>query len=264
MSKYNHLFSATAARLIQEFCKPLHKIALTGFMHDITFGKGQITMLVNNADVVQFYYQNRIPMLCTDDSGRTLSNGIYLNRILEKQYPDCSVLMPLMVQVAQQFNQNFGKNSLHVVVREPDCQHLYSLFFDLKENDFLHWVVNNGDLLQDLIANYNTLAKDIILEAKSSENRIVLPNFNLKNVLNCDLSISPLNLFHKKSNMPIHLSEQQNRCLHLLMKGKSAKEIANDMRLSHRTVEHYLERIRNILGCTSNKELIISYYDQII
>lgn len=262
----NQLISITATKFIQEISKPLHKLAVINFMHDITFGKGQITMLVSNEEIFLFYYRNQIPMLCTDNSGRTLSAGIYLNKILEEQHRDCSVLMPLMVRVGEQFGQNFGKTSLHIVTRENDCQHLYSLFFDLEENEFLHWVVNNGDFLKDFIDNYNHLANDIILEAKSPENRIILPNspdLNLasKNKIN---KTDRLSVFHKKNNLPIHLSSQQSKCLALLLKGKSAKEIALEMKLSYRTVEHYLERIRKLLGCSSNKELIVSYSDQLI
>lgn len=260
------MFSITVTKLIQEFCKPHHKIGLTNFMHDITFGKGQISMLVSNKDLFLFYYNNKIPMLCTDESGRTLASGIYINKILEEQYNECSILMPLMVRVGQQYGQNFGKNSLHIVVRENECQHLYSLFFDLFEKEFLHWVINNGSLLQDLLASYNYTAKDAILEVKSPENRIILPNYNpikISDTSNNSTHTS-FNIIHKKLNMPVYLSSQQGKCLVYLMQGKSAKEIALAMNLSHRTVEHYLEKIRKILDCTSNKELIVSYCDQFI
>lgn len=258
------MFALSITRFIQEFCRPHNKVALTSFMHDITFGKGQISMLVSSKDVFLFYSRNKIPMLCTDESGRTLAEGVYINRVLEEQYRDCAVLMPLMVSVGQQFGHNFGRNSLHVVARENDCQHLYSLFFDLSEPDFLHWVINNGGLLQDFIANYNFRAKDIILEAKQEENRIILPNFNpAAAVKNSGQDTAPLTIIHHKNKLPIYLSSQQSRCLRLLMKGKSAKEIGQAMKLSHRTVEHYLDKIRKTLGCASNKELVVLYFDQL-
>lgn len=265
MTKTNKLFSYTAAPYIQEFCKPWHNIALTNFMHDITFGHGQISMLVSNAQVFKFYYEHKIPMLCTNDSGRTLAAGIYLNKILEQQYKDCSVLMPLMVKVGNQYDQSFGQTSLHLVEREGDCQHLYTLFFDMNETDFLHWIVNNGNFLKDFIAHYNHTAKDIVKEAKISKNRIILPNSaSSKNELETvEKKLLSTKLVHKENKLPIYLSSQQNRCMDFLMQGKSAKEIVLEMKLSHRTIEHYLEKIKMTLGCASNKELIISYYDQV-
>lgn len=259
------MFNITATKFIQEFYKPYQKLRLTNFMHDVTFGKDQISMLVSNKEIFLFYLKNKIPMLCTDDTGRTLSNGIYINKLLQEKHKDCAVLMPLMVRVGQQFGLNFGRNSLHIVNRESDCQHLYSLFFDLSEQDFLHWIINNGKLLNDLIENYNHIASDIILEAKSPENRIILPSFS---PLNPDLKKDDhdsrlLSVIHKDLNMPIFLSSQQSQCLRLLTHGKSAKEIATEMKLSYRTVEHYLERIKKLLGCHNNKELIIFYLDQL-
>lgn len=259
----NQFLAVTATKFIKEICLPLQKVGLINFMHDITFGHGQISMLVSDQNVFLFYYQNKIPMLCTDDSGRTLSPGIYLNKILEEQHRECSILMPLMVRVGEHFGQNFGKNSLHIVVRENECQHLYSLFFELEENDFLHWIVNNGSFLNDFIEDYNHVANDIILEAKHPENRIILPN-SPDFLTNKSKKIDRVIVFHKTTNMPVHLSRQQSKCLTLLLKGNSAKEIAKQMKLSHRTVEHYLERIRTILGCSSNKEMIISYGDRLI
>lgn len=234
-------------------------------MHDVTFSKGQISMLVSKKEIFLFYFNNKIPMLCTDDTGRTLCNGIYINKILQEQYKDCSVLMPLMVRVSQKFGLNLGKNSLHIVNRETDCQHLYSLFFDLSERDFLHWVINNGKFLNDLIANYNDIASDVILEAKSPENRIILPSFNQfkPTPKEAKKNTSLLSIIHKDLNMPIFLSNQQSQCLRLLTHGKTSKEIATEMKLSYRTVEHYLERIKKLLGCSNNKELIIFYLDQL-
>lgn len=236
-------------------------------MHDVTFTKGQISMLVSDEKVFLFYYHNKIPTLCTNDSGRTLDAGIYLNKTLEKSRKDCAILMPLLVKVGKRLGQNYGQNSVHIVARENDCQHLYSLFFDLQENDFLHWIVNNGSFLQDFINQYNIAAKDIILEATADENRIVLPTFtDFASSMHLDNSesASQLKVFHKNLHIPVYLSSQQGRCLLLLIKGKSAKEIGLEMKLSHRTVEHYLDKIRRQLGCSSTKELIATYIDQLI
>jgi DNA-binding CsgD family transcriptional regulator len=263
------LFSLTATKFIQETCKPLHRNALTNFMHDITFTQGQISMLVSDERVFLFYYQNKIPTLCTNSSGRILDSGIYLNKTLQNSRKDCAILMPLLVKVGKQFGQNYGKNSVHIVTRENDCQHLYSLFFDLEENDFLHWVVNNGNFLDDFINAYNMTAKDVILEAKADENRIVLPTFSefassMHLHESISKNVSSLKIIHKSLHKPVHLSNQQARCLLLSIQGKSAKKIALEMQLSHRTVEHYLENIRRQLGCSSMRELIASYGEQLL
>ena len=180
-----------------------------------------------------------------------------MNKVLEENSRDFLALVPKASK-----RLRCGQSSMHIVVRQPDCQHMYSLFFDLQENDFLHWVVNNGDFINDFIENYNLAAKDIISEVEVPENRIILLTYDeLSKSASRALQIK---IFHKHSHMSIYLSRQQSICLSYLMQGKSIKKIAAEMNLSPKTVMHYLERVRQILGCSSNLELVASYGDQFI
>ena len=52
------------------------------------------------------------------------------------------------------------------------------------------------------------------------------------------------------------LSERQLDCLYFLVKGKSTKQTAQTMKLSHRTVEHYLENIKSY-----NNRIILYFYE---
>ncbi|EKD70749.1 MAG: hypothetical protein ACD_46C00418G0001 [uncultured bacterium] len=69
-------------------------------------------------------------------------------------------------------------------------------------------------------------------------------------------------IFHKTTHKPIELNKKQSECLILLASGKSSKEIANIMHLSSRTIEDHINKLMEILGCSSSKELIALYYDQ--
>lgn len=69
-------------------------------------------------------------------------------------------------------------------------------------------------------------------------------------------------LFHKSLGMPIHLPNHQAICLKLLAQGKSSKEIARILNISHRTVEGYIAKMTDETGCLSSKELIALYHDQ--
>lgn len=254
------------SQYMREFCHSMRHRGLVNFVHDITFGQGEISMLMADIEMLRFYSDNKIPIVCTDASGRTLSAGIYINQILEKQYLECSVFMKILRNAGQKFGLNYGKNSLHYVVNEEHCQHLYSIFFDLFDDDFLHFIINNGALIQDLVDGYNFTAKDIILEAKAFENRIILPSasdFILSQDKKSNLLFSDqICVIHKNTGLPMYLTSQRGHCLLHLIQGKSIKEIAIDMRLSSKTVEHYLEMLRKELGCRSSKELIIFYAHQ--
>lgn len=69
-------------------------------------------------------------------------------------------------------------------------------------------------------------------------------------------------LLHKTKHTPVHLSEQQAYCLKLLAQGKSSKEIAKQLAISPRTVEGYIAKMIEKLGCNTSKELINLYFSR--
>lgn len=52
------------------------------------------------------------------------------------------------------------------------------------------------------------------------------------------------------------LSQRQSECLFLLLRGKTAKDIAKALNLSPRTVEAYIEQLKYKLSCTTKQDLI--------
>lgn len=55
---------------------------------------------------------------------------------------------------------------------------------------------------------------------------------------------------------PKHLSDRQREVLQLLAEGRSMKEIAYELHISHRTVRFHKYRIMEELGITNNSELV--------
>jgi DNA-binding CsgD family transcriptional regulator len=53
-----------------------------------------------------------------------------------------------------------------------------------------------------------------------------------------------------------HISHREYQCFKLLTQYHSAKDIAKNLKLSFRTVENYINSIKNKLGCRNKKELI--------
>lgn len=58
------------------------------------------------------------------------------------------------------------------------------------------------------------------------------------------------------ANKVSEFSERELECLFYLLRGYSAKEIAKHLLLSHRTVETYIERIKNKAGLVTKSQLI--------
>lgn len=264
---YTSPFYINACKAMQGFLRSMNISSLNNIVHDITFGEGQVSILTPDLELIKFYNRKKIPLAYTDNSGRFLQEGIYLNKVVESQHPKHARLVQKFLQFACENNLNYGENYIHYVIREFDCQHMYTLFFNLPYHDFLHLIVNNGSLIKDAIEKYHHKAQNLILEAKAFENRIILPNMvdliasNKKSIMSRNLNC--VFLLHRNTRLPIHLSPQRSLCLMHLMQGKSVKEIACAMNLSAKTIEHYLEFLRKELGCRSSKELLAFYGEQL-
>ena len=55
---------------------------------------------------------------------------------------------------------------------------------------------------------------------------------------------------------PTHYSKREGECLLHLSEGKSAKEIARDIGISHRTVESYIANLKIKFGCRKQTDLV--------
>lgn len=50
------------------------------FCHDRTFGNSGVALISSNANIPLYYYQKKIPLIFTNDMGRTLNDGVYLSQ----------------------------------------------------------------------------------------------------------------------------------------------------------------------------------------
>lgn len=274
MTKQSHmkipksLISFKSINTIKKLISSLKLYGINCFSHDITFSKGRIVILVDNPTFLSFYLEHSYPAICTNEQGRVLQPGVYLNKVLQDRYQHCKNIFPLV------YSEFSFKHSIHYVEREPDCQHFFSFAFNVSESDFLYFVTNYHYKLSQFIMLYKKLARNIIDDAKNPKNQIILPYPNIKSTeivnpkeshINSHVALNSeqLHLIHKDSNLPILLSTQQSHCLRLATRGYSTKEIARELTLSHRTVEHYLNHIREILSCRNVKQLISEYVNQI-
>lgn len=57
------------------------------------------------------------------------------------------------------------------------------------------------------------------------------------------------------------LSRRELQCMFYILRGKSNKQIAEALKLSKRTIDFYMENIKNKFGCQSKNELIIKAID---
>lgn len=57
---------------------------------------------------------------------------------------------------------------------------------------------------------------------------------------------------------PVGLSTRELECLFLQLRGKTAKEIAEILKLSKRTIEYYIDNLKTKFGCLNKTELLMA------
>lgn len=141
-------------------------------------------------------------------------------------------------------NFNIG-NGITIAKRQPDYIEFYG--FGSSADNFR--IVNQFYLQQiDLLLTYCDFFKEngCALLKKAATHKIMLLNEN--NKVHIPIAFQ----------QSMKLSKQQYHCAMLLLKGYSAKETADTLNLSKRTVESYLDVLKCKLGCQNKTELIIS------
>ncbi len=91
----------------------------------------------------------------------------------------------------------------------------------------------------------NILKKEFNLDACCSDHAVLLNN---------DINSPRYVVTH--SGARVLLSKREVECLHFLIKGKAAKEIARELAISPRTVELHISHIKDKMKCRTSLELI--------
>jgi DNA-binding CsgD family transcriptional regulator len=107
---------------------------------------------------------------------------------------------------------------------------------------------------QPLYDRYNTVigifGLSFILNA---QNEFLISLITTKLALNQTLHDC---IYQKNELKKYKLTARQLDCLYYLVQGKTAKQIANLLQLSYRTVEHHISAIKTKYRCGSRSELI--------
>jgi DNA-binding CsgD family transcriptional regulator len=123
----------------------------------------------------------------------------------------------------------------------------------LRKNDLEVMTTNTYKIFNECFKSLDGSDEEMVatcikIPYKTSKNKII-------GVTGFAIIQSRLSLLEKA--MQEHdLTERQLECLYLLVKGKLMKQIADNMLISHRTVEHYIETIKQRMGCVNKSQLI--------
>ncbi|CAM2944449.1 transcriptional regulator LuxR [Legionella steigerwaltii] len=143
-------------------------------------------------------------------------------------------------------------------LRANDCEVLTKKNFKIFDEDVLR---QDGAIFQSLTFIFPLFEGTNEVSALFGFS-VILNKQSLSMAMNHIAQFRLLDLLAPSMNIPgieienIYLSRREKECLQFLIRGKNTREVAQILGLSKRTVEHYLENIKNKMSVNTKSELI--------
>lgn len=245
MELKNH-FSLTSANDVNDICMPLQDIGITYFNYLKIYKDGSRELLTNNAPWIDHFYQNALYLT---------AGVVNVEHLLPKGYflwAELDLNDPAYSQGQESFNID---NGISFVIRRDDITYLY-IFASTKYNVHINnFYIRNIDLFKRFIQYFQDRGSDLIKKAAS--NKIFLPEQQIVNpnpLKNIEISVDIRTAFYKKTEMnkfylldlsdELYLTPKQAEVAAYLVVGATAKQCARQLGISFRTVETYIEEIK--------------------
>jgi len=172
-------------------------------------------------------------------------------------YDKESILLGCNELQLKQFNRLYNKKKQDMIGNTIHG------FLDKADKNFADAIYQeNQQVLQEERPKqfYNILTVPGICKIKllTIKNPYYHKNGQLAGVFGISQYLSEISLKDIKN---FNLSKRETQCLTLILKGKSMREIAGILHISRRTVETYIENIKDKLGCHTKSELISKSFE---
>ena len=160
-------------------------------------------------------------------------------------------------QSIRQLNVDHG---IYLIYPHNDYCEFFAFASTCDHPEVVNFYLNNLDVLQKFTHYFKERASKLLQNAEN--NKIVLPYHQVKiqsfstsdlhEALNAQLNPSSY-----QDEKKISLSQRQTDCVNLLLTGATSKEIAMQLNLSYRTVEDYINSLKQKFNARNKVELIL-------
>lgn len=254
-------FSSQAAREVVDLCSPLHSIGIQCFRYMRLYKNCTYIVLTNGFEE---FLQDSISNL--KDLGKFWGSHI---RYVKNSFDPFLMQWPHDA-FQKDFNMNlFHKhgfwNGISLIYRYENYIDIVSFALGASHSDNCGLLINNKEFLKTFINHFRKKAAKLLEQKEKSklavfENRFdteYSPNPMLERVklLETQLKRSMVRSFED-----LKLSPRELECLELMSHGKTAKEIAQAIQISPRTVESYVTNIKVKTECNYKSDLIEFFF----
>lgn len=243
---------------IQKATRPLHEhLGIDYFTYHRIDREGKYTVLVDRPDWAEYYVQEKFylmdPYLRHPDVYESGTCVIGLHG--SEEYKD------EIFKAASKFDMT---DCLMVIEKSDDAVEFFGYAGHRRNCNFSKLYGNHHPLLNAFSKHFKEQLGQIL--SLQEEEAHILPStkgqdFYLPTFISPIIEGNSTQLFLKEigmgnfCKMAERLTNREKECLEIMLEGKSSKEIAAQLSLSPRTIEFYLENIKDKIGCWNKSEL---------
>ncbi len=236
----NHI-SLESEALIKEICRPLFQHSEISYFIFARFYKdGAHICLPSNASWHKHFWDKQYHK----NSNDRLSNGFHfwtLNTELNKAN----------LEAKQFFNMD---NKLDLVEEFEDYYDVFGFASIGESIKTLDFYLNQQEILRKFSLYFKDQAQELIKTADKKENRLYIAE--IKNLHDKNENKIDTNLRIKKFRFGnIILTEKEMKVLSLVIRGRAAVEISQQLNVSPKTIESYVQALKNKFNCLTRAEL---------
>lgn len=253
--KQHYLIDVTSD--IKDICAPLVKhFGIKHFCYSRNYPNGTSVALTMDADVIENMHEVFIAGL--DKKGSYVKDGFYLQHEMTEEYHSLQSFFA-------HFTQRFGADH-HLLFYEHYQTYMEQFVFGVDPRNLAAYsfYTENLDLFERFMIYFKDKAKKIIDEA--DKHRIIIPKvaprlelpINHYEKIRKDFlqDIQHSHYFVDNKDGGTFISQRELDVVYCLSRGRTAKEIGSELSLSPRTVESYLNSVKNKLGCFNKSQVI--------
>lgn len=248
------------AKDVSAICEPLLNYGISYFLYSCIFDNGSIHFQTNRPEICHNHFFKQYPLIPAINKKLIKKKFYYLAAPLEDN------IHKFNYAISDFRLFNIG-HCIFFLERHKDYYELIVFGATLENYEIINFYLNNIDFLENFKFYFKAKAQKLIV--KSEKNKLVVPKpmFDTVQAVTQLLNLeskqqNPANTFvpdyyfFNYNDKKIKLTKREMDCLRHIKSSLSAKEIARVMDISYRTVESYLENIKNKLQCHKKSEII--------
>lgn len=240
---------------MKKITSPLKEVFnIHSFWYFNVSNEGEFSYLTNNPFLGEYYYSHQLyknnPFF---RKPKIYKPGVFYTRSIQDESYQSNLDL---------ISKNCNVDQSLILIHSNSQEYEGFAFAGDRSCPMYQTYLNHLPLLKKFVRYFLNEASDIL--SKLNNNKINIAKllgtdfYKNSDCLKSKINLDKLNLFYQKvlslSKIP-KLTLRENDCLRLTLQGLSAREIADNLMISHRTVEYYLDHIKLKFGCSTKYEL---------